>query len=187
MCRFFRKYLVFTALLATTASAQKLGFGVRGGVPLTDFLSAESKIGAITNVVKGKGDVILGPMIELRLPFGLAIEGNALYRRWDAEGPLDRGSASTWDFPIYAKVALAGVNIRPYAGGGINFQHLGDVGRFLSGAQVESNRRGFLGAGGVEIKIPFVRVSPEIRYTRWGSSGPLRSSNQLDFLIGLSF
>ena len=187
MCRLIRKILVFTGLVVTMASAQNIGYGVRGGVPLSDFLEAESKTGALTNVVKGRGNVIIGPMLELRLPFGLGIEGNALYRRWDAKGVLDRGSASTWEFPVYGKVRIPGIVVRPYFGGGLNFQRLGDVSRFLGGAAVDSSRRGFLGAGGVEIKVPYVRIAPELRFTRWGNSGPLRSTNQIDFLVGLSF
>jgi hypothetical protein len=187
MCRLIRKFFVFTALVAMMASAQNIGYGVRGGLPLTDFFEAESKTGALTNVVKGSGNVIIGPMLEVRLPFGLGIEGNALYRRWDAKGVFNSGSASAWEFPIYGKIGIPGVVVRPYVGGGINFQNLGDVGKFLGGTSVDSSRRGFLGAGGVEFKVPFVRISPEIRYTRWGESGPIRSTNQVDFLVGLSF
>lgn len=182
-----RKILVFSAFAGAAASAQNIGYGVRGGTPLSDFLHAESKTGALVNVVKGRGNVILGPMVEVRLPFGLGIEANALYRRWDAKGVLNSGSASTWEFPIYAKLRAPGVIIHPYAGAGMNFQRLGDLGKFLGGASVDSSRRGFLGAGGLEFKVPHVRISPELRFTRWNASGPLRSSNQVDFLIGLSF
>lgn len=187
MCRLIRKILVFTALAATIATAQNIGYGVRGGVPLSDFLEAESKTGALTNVLKGKGDVIIGPMLEIRLPLGLGIEGNALYRRWDAMGVVSTDSASTWEYPIYAKARLPGIIVRPYVGAGINFQRLGDISRFLGGTPVDSNRRGFMGAGGLEFKAPFVRISPEVRFTRWGNSDPIRSKNQFDFLVGLSF
>jgi hypothetical protein len=191
MCRLIRKMLVFTGLAAVaatvTATAQNIGYGLRGGVPLSDFLNAESKTGTLTNVVRGKGDVIIGPMLEIRLPFGLGIEANALWRRWDAKGPLNPGSASTWEYPIYGKVRVPGIIVRPYVGGGVNFQRLGDISRFLGGAVVDSNRRGFLGAAGVEFKAPLVCISPEIRFTRWGNSGFIRSTNQFDFLVGLSF
>jgi hypothetical protein len=184
---FFRKLLVFSAMAGAGAFAQNIGFGVRGGLPLSDFLSAESRVGALTRVVKGKGNVIIGPMLDVRLPMGLGIEADALYRRWDATGLLSTGSRSTWDFPVYGKIRAPAVIVRPYAGAGINFQHLGDVGKLLGGTLVDSNRRGFLAAGGVELKVPMVRISPEIRFTRWGNKGALLSSNQVDFLIGLSF
>lgn len=187
MCRLIRKMLVFTALAATMAAAQNFGYGVRGGVPLTDFLEAESKTGALTNVVKGRGNVIIGPMVELRLPFGLGVEANALYRRWNAEGIFSSGSQSTWEYPIYGKLRIPGIVVRPYVGGGLNFQRLGDLKNLLGGTVADSSRRGFLGAGGLEIKVPYVRISPEVRFTRWGESGPIRSTNQIDFLVGLSF
>jgi hypothetical protein len=69
----------------------------------------------------------------------------------------------------------------------MNFQRLGDLAKFIQGGAAESSRRGFLGAGGVEVKVPFVRISPEVRFTRWNSRGPVRSTNQVDFLVGLSF
>ncbi len=188
MCRLIRKILVFTGLAGIAAGAQNFGYGVRGGVPLSDFLKAESKVGALTNVVTGRGTVIVGPMVEVRLPFGLGIEANAIYRRWNADGALSRGSANTWEFPVYGKVRMPGIAVRPYIGGGLNFQKLGDVSRFLgTGILADSSRRGFLGAGGVEIKVPYVRISPELRFTRWGNSGPLRPTNQIDILVGFSF
>jgi len=187
MSGYFRKILVISAFLTATAGAQNIGLGVRGGVPLTDFVKAESQTGALTNVLRGRGNVIIGPMLDIRLPMGLGIEANALYRRWNAEGVLSTGSASTWEFPVYGKLRLPGVIARPYVGAGVNFQRLGDVGRFLGGTSVDSNRRGFLAAGGVEVKVPFVRILPEIRYTRWNDAGPIRSTNQVDLLVGLTF
>ena len=187
MSGLIRNILVGFSFSLAIASAQNIGYGVRGGVPLSDFLKAESKTGALTNVVTGRGNIILGPMFELRLPFGLGVEANALYRRWDAEGPLSKGTASTWEFPVYGKFKAPGIIVRPYAGAGMNFQRLGDVGKFLGGATVDKTRRGFLGAGGIELKVPHVRISPEIRFTRWNDAGPLRSTNQIDLLIGLSF
>ena len=48
--------------------------------------------------------------------------------------------------------------------------------------------------GGIELKLPLIRVSPELRYTRWDNknfqsrSGLLNSTqNQLEFLVGFTF
>jgi hypothetical protein len=48
--------------------------------------------------------------------------------------------------------------------------------------------------GGLEIKVKRLRISPELRFTRWGSgrSGDAAtqlkySQNQADFLIGIIF
>jgi hypothetical protein len=50
-----------------------------------------------------------------------------------------------------------------------------------------------LGAG-IELHLPLVRLSPEIRYTRWSAANvtdlgaTLRSNqNQAEFLVGLTF
>jgi len=58
----------------------------------------------------------------------------------------------------------------------------------------DSYRSGFVLGGGIEVRVPFLRISPEIRYTRWGSENfldalnILRSNkNQWEFLIGLTF
>ena len=48
--------------------------------------------------------------------------------------------------------------------------------------------------GGLELKVPFIKISPEIRFTRWGAKnisdlgGVLQlNQNQAEFLIGLTF
>ena len=62
----------------------------------------------------------------------------------------------------------------------------------------EFNKRtdvGMVFGGGVEFKIKRLRISPEFRYTRWGSENfrdPVRSllrtnRNQGDFLLGILF
>jgi len=182
-----RKLLVIIPAFAPALPAQSIGIGVRGGVPLTDFIKAESRVGTLTNVVTGKGNVVLGPMLDIRLPFGLGIETNALYRRWSANGPLSTGSHSTWEFPLYGKLRTPGILVRPYAGAGLNFQRLGELRTFVAGGTADKSRRGFLAAGGLDLPVPKIRISPEIRFTRWNNSGPIRSTNQVDFLVGISF
>src|SRR5712692_10381755 len=82
-------------------SQRLISFGVKGGVPLTDALSqSRSK------------NYVIGPMVELKLPLGFAIEADALYRPLNltagsytfgssiARSFEDVGSA---EFPILAK------------------------------------------------------------------------------------
>ncbi len=188
MSLFIRKLFVFSMFGAIGMYAQHIGAGVRIGTPLSDFLSAESKIGAATNVVTGKGNLIVGPMFELRLPLGLGVEVDALYRRWDPKGAIAGvGSQNTWEIPVYGKYRFPGIVVHPYVGAGVNFQRIGDVGKFITGSQVDSSRIGYMMAGGVEAKIVKIRISPELRYTRWNNKGALRSSNQVDLLVGFSF
>ena len=60
--------------------AQPISFGVKGGLPLTDFIDTVS--GPSTNITQKTHIYIVGPTVELRLPGGFGIELDALYRRF---------------------------------------------------------------------------------------------------------
>ena len=54
--------------------------------------------------------------------------------------------------------------------------------------------RGFVMGGGVDVKVLLIHISPEVRYTRWGSAhfvDPIRlissKQNQAEFLVGITF
>jgi hypothetical protein len=54
--------------------------------------------------------------------------------------------------------------------------------------------RGFVLAGGVDVKALVIHVAPEVRYTRWGArqfidpAGLINSNqNQAEFLVGITF
>jgi hypothetical protein len=59
----------------------------------------------------------------------------------------------------------------------------------------KDNDIGFVFGGGLEVKLGFIRITPELRYTRWGSENfrdPVASllhsnKNQGDFILGLTF
>jgi hypothetical protein len=178
---------VWLVLAAALCPAQSIGVGVKGGLPLSDFLAAESKTGALTNVVRARGDYLIGPMFDLRLPANLGIELDLLYRRWTPESVAGAGAQSALEFPLIGKFRFPTAVARPYIAAGANFQRLGDVAKFVTGNTVESNRRGIIAGGGIEFKALLIRIAPELRWTRWNATGPVRSSNQVDFLIGLTF
>jgi hypothetical protein len=177
------KTVISLFVLAASLCAQPIGLGVKGGLPLTDLFDSEN------NTVDAETKrYIIGPMIELRLPSGLAIEADALYSRakfssvFGAAGsiltaPLD---ADSWEFPILLKykfgsAGTVGASARPYIGAGASFRRLsglGTIGSFITGNQsgdVDRNNTGFVAGGGVEFKILFVRVAPELRFTYWGT------------------
>lgn len=170
-----RKMLRLLPLLlaaATLLSAQNIGIGFKGGVPLKDAYRFTRQ--GITT--KRDGDFVIGPLFEVRLPAGLGIELNALYRQ---------GAGSrTWELPLLVKYRFPGVLVRPVLGGGYTFQRLSD----LPGL---NNRKGVAASGGVEFKLPRLRITPELRYTRFNeqrpSSGLLTGTNQVDALVGFSF
>jgi hypothetical protein len=59
----------------------------------------------------------------------------------------------------------------------------------------KANDVGFVFGGGLEVKLGFLRITPELRYTRWGSENftdPVAAllhtnKNQGDFILGLTF
>ena len=73
---------LFLLLLSSAAAfSQPFGFGIKGGVPMTDFLSATSRPAGLSYIANTNRYVV-GPMAELRLPFGFGIEVDALYRHY---------------------------------------------------------------------------------------------------------
>ena len=85
----------------------RFGFGLKAGVPLTDFTNAVSN-GAFNYTSKTQR-YIVGPTVELRLPGGFGIEVDALYRRFSYNGSITGAgitsstSGNAWEFPILAK------------------------------------------------------------------------------------
>ena len=148
---------------------------------------------------------IVGPTVELHLPGGFGVEADALYRHFHytaSANLVDALKSSTasnaWEFPLLLKYKLPGAFVRPYLDAGVAFDHwsgtreLRLLNTFTS--STSGANAGFVAGAGIELRLPLVRLSPEIRYTRWGSvtvsdlSGLLHSNaNQAEFLIGVTF
>ncbi len=106
--------------------AQLLSFGVKGGVPLNDEFQTSP---GYNNDTKR---YIIGPMLQLNLPFGLAVEADGLYKRvgyssnvTDVLGNAVNAvvRANSWEVPIVVKYHFHGAPlIRPYVGGGYAIQ-----------------------------------------------------------------
>jgi len=190
-------------VFSSAAFGQHLvSFGVKGGIGLTDAFSDTTNTNSTANSAvrffSDSKDYVVGPTVELKLPLGFSVEADALYR------PLSLATQSglsastlttigstrvtTWEFPVLAKFRLPIPLAKPYVDAGPSFRHVGQLGDHLSSA-------GFAVGGGVEFHLPFVRVSPEIRYTRWAgdssssTGGVFASSNlnQAELLVGFSF
>jgi opacity protein-like surface antigen len=178
------KALALGLLLTAGLSAQHLGYGIVGGVPFNDVLSGSS-IGTIAE----SGRYSIGPLVELRLPI-VSIEADALYHgdsyALQSNGVSTTGSGSTWQFPIVGKVKIPLAPIvKPYAEAGVAFRTFSS-----SSFQIDSNsKKGFVLGAGIDIHAVVLHITPELRYTRWGSqSGPLlqANQNQFEFLVGIS-
>ena len=166
----------------------------------------------------------VGPSVELGLPRRLAVEFDALYKRLDYNGMVVAsvgpnqfgtriqtiGTANSWEFPLLLKARSAGRQLKIFGDLGVSFHRVSasaQVTNFVfstgtttitkTGSPAELRdpfNAGFVLGGGLEFRVPFLRISPEVRYTHWGSknfqesNGLLRTNwNQADFLLGITF
>lgn len=184
---------------------QLLSLGIKAGIPLTDALTgySDNRGTVSTNTERW----LVGPTVELHLPFRLSVEVDALYRRESYQASSTSASpaiAPQWfnavpttttishslndlQFPFLAKYELHSGLIRPYLDGGVAYRYL-----FGGGPIDNANSAGITLGGGLTLKLLLLRLSPEIRYTHWGNSNVnapylTSSSNQADFLVGFSF
>lgn len=204
-----RSLLLFL-LAATPVLAQPFSVGVKAGVPLTDFVDT-ARSGNFNYFAHTKR-YIIGGQAELRLPFGLGVEFDALYRRlnYSATGTVSgvgtslSTTANAWEFPLLVKYRFPTPVARPFISGGVAWDTLTGVKHTLSTisplpigdvdqVELDKTTQGFVVGAGVDIKI-VVRLQPEIRYTRWGAkhffdpNGLVKSNqNQAEFLLGITF
>jgi hypothetical protein len=196
--------VIATLFVFSTASfAQLLGplsVGVKAGIPITDAFSNTS-LGPNQNFYSNSQNYILGPSIELRLPFHVSAEFDALYRplsfgtstTWIINGSpflsTNSTTLSNWEFPLMFKYHFRSEHlVKPYAEVGPSFRTGARQLTYLSSS-------GTTAGLGADLKVPLVRLSPEIRYTHWSGDGshvlgtaPLASRlDQVEFLFGFSF
>jgi opacity protein-like surface antigen len=193
---------LFLILLgAASALAQPVGFGVKVGVPLTDFFSTvESKNFGFNSNTK---QYIAGADLEVRLPFGLGIELDALYHPLSYSGASGTSSESvtahSFEFPLLLKYRFPAKVVRPFLDAGVAFSTLSDLKTTVTNVATGSSATtkspiGFVMGGGVDIHLLIIHIDPEIRYTHWGSAAfqdPLSlvqgSQNQAEVLLGVVF
>jgi hypothetical protein len=200
-------------LLTLPLYCQSLSFGIKAGVPLTDALSIANNLESATT-----HRWTFGPTVELGLPGGASIGLDALYRSYDYSAPFTNSSTWHLEFPLYLKYRFGNHLLRPFVEAGVAFDYGHTTGRSGCSGEIcaaanltpfalsQSGFGGLVG-GGVEIKAPFVKIAPEIRYTRWqrgafsGSSTasgggpqaavvyppPTGQPNQVEVFVGIRF
>src|SRR5436305_3749478 len=172
------RFLLF--FFAGACFAQHIGIGVKGAIPVTTDIEGYGASESRRYVV--------GPMIEVRLPFGFGVEADALYRRFGYSTTSEflslasfvtRARANSWEFPIVAKYrwrlpyVMAGVAPRYVSGefvsSGFNTNPSTGVRSFSSstGNLDFATQVGFVAGGGVEFGLGRIHVAPEVRYIRW--------------------
>jgi hypothetical protein len=200
----FRILFFVSALLAPlSAFAQfPISLGIKGGSSLTEAFSDRTVTfgGNAARTYSPQRDFIVGPMLELHLPMGVSVEADALYRPLHLSstftGPFftpsfQPGTVNSWEFPILLKYHMGTPIVKPFVEVGPSFRH---VSEFPNDSPHLSTKGLAMGVG-VEAHVLFIRVAPEFRYTHWGSDSngsasafnPNSHSNQVEFLVGLSF
>ena len=97
---------------------------------MTDFLDVAS--GAHGTVNQNTNRYIIGPTIELHLPFGFGVEFDVLYRHFSYNSTANlvdvistsRTTAGNWEFPLLVKKNLGKSPLRPFVDAGVNFSKL---------------------------------------------------------------
>jgi opacity protein-like surface antigen len=203
--------------LAASAAAQPFGFGIKGGLPMNDFLSAAKSQNFSFNSHTNR--YIVGPMAELRLPAGFGIELDILYRHFGYNSAglsaianivtTGQTTANAWEFPLVAKYKFKAPLLHPYVEAGVSWDKLSGLTQTVTSVVASVSKstttssppelsrdvtRGFVIGVGVDFKALVIHIAPEIRYTRWGAKhfidpgGLLNSNlNQGEFLVGITF
>jgi hypothetical protein len=202
----FVLFLVFTGLICDARlAAQPVGAGVELGTTFTGALS-------ITNtqppgspfVFSNQTPFIAGPYLELRLPFQFGVKVAALYNSAPIASNIGGAGGSTWQYPLLAKYKLLKGPVRPYIEAGASLSRISSYSNDPADLLHQSNYGPTLGIG-AEVKLRFLRISPEIRYTYWALTdiggpnvppsavhllltGPFHSEhNQASLLVGFGF
>jgi hypothetical protein len=193
-----RLLVLLFALAMNTFAAGPIMFGVRGGIPFNTTDSVAGRLGGFSST-----RFEVGPTVGVRLPLGLAVEGDALFHR----EALNLGSfagfnantnSDSWQFPVMLKFTAGRQAIAPVLGAGAVVRHMNNFSQipaFLLSGATAANTVGFVAGGGVRFRAGKVEITPEVRYTRWGGDSfsqsllnflPL-SRNEASFLLGVTF
>jgi hypothetical protein len=193
-----RKVFLLFLISVTTAGAQALSVGVIGGAPFQDVVNSATS-NNIQSIPKSTNFTI-GPEIQVNLPLSLRLEVDALYRPYNFHLNLpsvtEAFSGQQWRFPVLLQYRFSAPIVKPFIEGGVSFDHLSGISNAVKSA-IQSGPGQFLRASnagvvlgaGVDVKIPFVRVSGELRYTRETASdfATFSNLNQAEALVAIHF
>jgi hypothetical protein len=133
--------------------------------------------------------LLIGAMAELKLPLHFSLKADALYRTLHSSTELtysDRtirtgGGARSdiWEVPVLVQYSIPVSSARAFVAAGPSFRTPGGY---------NDPHHGITGAAGIETSWGRLRVTPQVRYTRWASDGdPETFVNQAQILIGFAF
>ena len=200
------RILLLLLIGAVPVLSQPFSFGLKAGVPLTDFIDAaesNQQVNGFLGYTTHTNRYILGAGAEVRLPFHLGIEFDALYRHYDFQSTQELVGSSivtttksnAFEFPLLGKFRFGTKILHPFVDAGVAWDTLqglkqdvtatvanvtGSTSSTSSPSQLSHNTtRGFVMGGGLDIKFLLIHIQPEIRYTRWGAEHFLDPSGLL--------
>ena len=176
-----------------------------GGAPFTDVVSATNA--ASLSIIPKSTNFTVGPSFQVNLPLSLRIELDALYRPYSflvSSTPVPGSllafapgnvSGNEWSFPVLAQYRFKTPVVKPFVEVGVSFDHLSNLSTAANditsgpGTLIHQTNAGVVLGGGVDVKIPFVRLSGELRYTHQGSAyfQGISNLNQAEVLVGIHF
>jgi Outer membrane protein beta-barrel domain len=197
-----RKLFMLGAFCALTASAQSIfSIGLIGGAPFTDVVSATNQNNLA--FIPKSTNFTIGPSFQVNLPLSLRIEVDALYRPYSFTATMSNPAAiavynvsgSQWSFPILAQYRFKTPLVKPFVEAGVSFDHLANLSTAANdiasgpGTLIHQTNAGVVLGGGVDVKIPFIRLSGELRYTHQGSAyfQGISNLNEAEVLLGVHF
>jgi hypothetical protein len=135
----------------------------------------------------------------VNLPASLRLEVDALVRPYSfnltsANVTTDISSLQ-WRFPVLLQYRFGLPLVKPFVEAGLSFEHLSGISAAAksitsaAGQLLNSSDAGIVLGTGAEVKVPFVRISGELRYTRQTVSNftGISNQNQAEILIGVHF
>ena len=196
------KKLFLVALFgAAAASAQSISIGVLGGAPFENVVQSVQTNGI--SFLPKSSNFTFGPAFQVNLPASLRFEVDALYRPYSfsqtVAAPFVNSavdvSADQWRFPFLIAYRFNAPVLKPFIDVGLSFDHLANISAAAQsitsgpGQLIRRSNASLVLGAGVDIKIPFVRISGELRYTRQFSDNfqGISNLNQAEFLAGIHF
>jgi hypothetical protein len=195
------KLFVLAAFCAVSASAQHLSVGVVGGAPFTDVVNSYNQ--SNLSFIPKSTNFTIGPSLQINLPLSLRFEFDVLYRPYSFS-PVSTGdfaaasptvSATQWSFPFLLQYRFNTPLVKPFVEVGASFDHLASINSAANnittgpGTLLRRSNGSVILGGGVDVKIPFVRLSGELRYSHLGSPDfqAISNLNQAEVLFGVHF
>lgn len=192
--------------------AQPFYVGVKGGVLLTSSTESSRTTGRAgqTDTHMELRRYSVGPSFELALSARWRVETGLLYRSFEADRVNIFGNTfrtftnlndKRWEVPLALRREFSSGAARPFASaGGVWTRCLRDVSVLTVDSVTEppiqsrgqwsetDDLFGWTGSAGVRFRLPMgLKLTPEIRYTRWTAKRWLPSQNQVDLFLGIGF